>query len=73
MKKAAYLLPRIDDTLDMLGGACYVATSDLASGYWQVAMDEADREKTAVCTHQGLYQYKKILFGLCNALQLLST
>ena len=34
-------LPFIDDTLDLLSGAKYFTTVDLASGYWQVCMDQA--------------------------------
>ena len=33
-KKDPHLLPRIDDTLDTLGGAQWFSTLDLASGYW---------------------------------------
>ena len=55
-KKDAQPLPRIDDTLDTMGEACYFSTLDLASGLdWQVAMDQNDREKTAIATPFGLY------------------
>lgn len=57
--KDSYPLPRIDDTLDNLGGAQFFSTLDLQSGYWQVS--ESDRGKTAFVTPQGMP------FGLCNA------
>ena len=39
-------LPRIDDTLDLLTGNRYFTTLDLASGYRQVQMEPASKEKT---------------------------
>ena len=65
--KDAYPLPRIDEALDMLSGAKWFHTMDLASGYWQVAMNPDDREKTAFCTHMGLYEWLVMPFGLCNS------
>ena len=66
-EKDAYPLPRVDDNLDSLTGAVLFSTLDLASGYWQVQMHPKDRDKTAFCTRYGLYQWRVIPFGLCNA------
>ena len=57
-------LPRIDDTLDMLAGARYFTTLDMASGYWQVPME---RSSQAFVTYSSLYEFKKMPFGLVNA------
>ena len=65
--KDAYPLPRIDDTLDMLAGKQWFSTLDLASGYWQVSLSPDARCKTAFATHSGLFQFRVMPFGLCNA------
>ena len=47
-RKDAQPLPRIDDTLDTMGEACYFSTLDLASGYWQVKLNPQDKEKDCI-------------------------
>ena len=66
-RKDAYPLPRVDDTLDTLAGAKWFSTLDMISGYWQVEVAEKDQEKTAFCTPDGLFEFKVMPFGLCNA------
>ena len=66
-RKDSYPLPHIEDTFDALAGSHYFCALDLASGYWQVEMEESDRAKTAFVTKNGLYQFKVMPFGLCNA------
>ena len=45
--KDAYSLPRIDETLDCLGGSIIFSSLDLKSGFWQVEMDEMSKQLTA--------------------------
>lgn len=66
-KKDPFPVPRVDDKLDALVGSQWFCTLDLQSGYWQVEVDERDREKTAFVIENGLYQFKVMPFGLCNA------
>ncbi|CAK1594642.1 unnamed protein product [Parnassius mnemosyne] len=66
-KKDSYPLPRIDDTLDMLTGVKWLSTLYLNSGYWQVEINPKDKKKTAFSTGKGLWQFKVMPFGLCNA------
>ena len=65
--KDAYPLPRIDDILDTLAGAKYFSSLDLAAGYWQVGLDKETAAKSAFITHQGLHQFVRMPFGMCNA------
>ncbi|MCG8044653.1 MAG: hypothetical protein JAY66_03025, partial [Candidatus Thiodiazotropha taylori] len=65
--KDAYPLPRIDDSLDQLARAKWFSCLDLNSGYWQVEVDDVDREKTAFVSRQGLFEFRVMPFGLCNA------
>ena len=66
-KPDRFPLPRIDDMLDQLGEMKYFSTLDLASGYWQVRMSRMSREKTAVVTQHGLFEFRVMPFGLMNA------
>ena len=65
--KDSFPLPRIDATLDSLGGAEWFTTLDLLSGYWQVALSRDAQAKSAFCTPYGLFQWTRMPFGLCNS------
>ena len=62
-------IPRSDDCLESLGasGAKYFSSLDLESGYWQLPVHPKSRPYTAFVTHDGLYQCKRMSFGLVNA------
>uniref|UniRef100_A0A1X7T3B8 Reverse transcriptase domain-containing protein n=1 Tax=Amphimedon queenslandica TaxID=400682 RepID=A0A1X7T3B8_AMPQE len=63
----AYPMPRVEELLDTIGDAEFITTLDLAKGYWQVPVNEKDREKTAFTSPRGLYQFKTMPFGLSGA------
>ena len=62
-----YPLPQVDETVEALAGAQMFSTLDLASGYWQVELDKADRCKTAFSTRDGRYQFVTMPMGLAGA------
>ena len=66
-KKNSYPLPLIDDILALLGKCKYFTSLELKSGYWQVAMNKKDKEKTAFAFHRGLFEFNVMPFGLSNA------
>ena len=66
-KKDAFPLPPITDSLSMLTGQRWFSTLDLASGYWQVGMTKRASQRSAFATPAGLFQFRVMPFGLCNA------
>ena len=63
-----YPMPRIDELVDMVGHnqPTVFSSLDLMRGYHQVKMEEDLKHKTAFTCHLGLYQYRRMPFGLTN-------
>ena len=65
--KDAYPIPRIDESISKLSDAKFLTTLDLGSAFWQVPLRKKDKEKMGFACKLGLYQWKRMPFGLCNA------
>jgi hypothetical protein len=65
--KDVFPLPLIDDCLDTLSGSIWFSKLDANSAYWQVPIREQDRKKTAFITKYGLFEHKRMAFGLCGS------
>ena len=64
----SFPLPRIEEALQAVKAAVWFTSFDLAQGYLQLAMDEADIHKTAFrAGSSGLYEFTHMPFGLSNA------
>jgi hypothetical protein len=57
----------MDQMLERLAGQAYYCFLDGYSGYNQIAVDPADQEKTAFTCPYGVFAYRRMPFGLCNA------
>jgi Reverse transcriptase (RNA-dependent DNA polymerase) len=63
----SYPLPCMDECIDSLGDSETFTTLDYNSGYWQIPVRPEYREKTTFTSHEGLYWFLRMPFGLCNA------
>lgn len=67
VKGRCHPMPWVDEIIDCVAGAPYISTLDLTKGYWQVPVAQEDREKTAFTTPYGLFQFRRMPFGLQGA------
>ena len=59
-------IPRQPEIMQALSGFQVFSSLDALSGFTQLTVKEEDREKTAFRTHRGLYEFKRLPFGLRN-------
>ena len=60
-------IPRVQDTLDSLGGNSWFTVLDQGKAYHQVFVNEDSRKYTAFTTPWGLFEWVSIPFCLMNA------
>nr|GEW74742.1 reverse transcriptase domain-containing protein [Tanacetum cinerariifolium] len=66
-RKDHFLLPFMDQTLVRLAGNEFYCFLDGFFGYFQILIDPQDQEKTTFTCPYGMFAYRRMPFGLCNA------
>ena len=67
-RKDHFPLPFIDQMLERLAGHAYYCFLDGYSRYNQIPIAPEDQEKTTFTCPFGTFAYRRMPFGLCNAL-----
>ncbi|GKA62934.1 reverse transcriptase domain-containing protein [Tanacetum coccineum] len=68
IEKDHFPLPFMDQMLERLAGNKYFCFLDGYYGYFQIPSDPNDQEKITFTCPFGTYAYRRMPFGLCNAL-----
>ncbi len=59
----SYPMPNAKALIDDLENTAVFSTLDMLSGFYQIPMDPADRDKTAFTTKQGLFRFTRMPFS----------
>lgn len=62
-----YPSPLIEECIDLLGEEIIFLTLEASSDSWQLESEPRNCEKTALTTYDGLFQFRRMSFGLRNA------
>ena len=60
-------IPNPEEIFSKLASSKYFTKIDISKGYWQIRLTEDSKEKTAFSTPYGLFQFRKLPFGLVTA------
>ncbi|KAI2642379.1 Retrovirus-related Pol polyprotein from transposon opus [Labeo rohita] len=62
-----YPIPNMEDLFTELAGASHYSQIDLSSAYHQLPLHPDSRNLTAFITHEGLFRFTQVPFGLASA------
>ena len=62
-----YPIPKPEDLLSTLARGKKFSKIDLSQAYQQMVLDPEDRKYTTIITHRGLFQYRRLPFGIASA------
>ena len=62
-----YPIPTVDEVLHTMNGSKVLSKLDLKWDYQQLELSPESREITTFATPDGLFRYKRLLFGVCSA------
>lgn len=65
----SFPLPHLDSVFDCIGEAQakFLSCLDMRSSFWQVPLEKVSQIKSAFITQSGVYQWKRMPFGLRNS------
>ena len=70
IKRERYPIPTIDEVIAEMNGATRFSKIDLNKGYHQLELHPESRPITVFTTHKGLFQYKRLSFGINSAAEI---
>ena len=65
-----YPIPTLEELLSTLSGGKKFTKIDLSQAYHQLELTPESRKYTTINTHLGLYQYKRLTFGVSSAVSI---
>lgn len=60
----SFPMGNVTELLYSIAGARYISVLDMTRGYWQIPLEEESQSLTAFATHNGLYAWKVMPYGL---------
>jgi len=70
IKRDRHVIPTIEDLLSEISESRFFSVLDLNQAYHQNELDESSRYITTFSTHIGIYQYKRLFFGVTSAAEI---
>jgi len=67
LRRETFPIPNMQDLFDELSGSTVFSVIDLENAFLQLPLRETDKEKTAIITGEGLFEFNFLPFGISNA------